>query len=236
MRLRFQKWRFAPDRTERGNPTAQRWRCPHGVTVDFLIPPASLPIWAASSATWRRTSPRSSSLGVELAIQDSEVVSIDDNLPSGTKVIREIRVCGPGASIVLKALAFDRRGKPKKAYNLFYMLRHHRLGAAGIGARTQDSVMTRTSLKRWRSCGETSPTPIAKDRCEPPSSLVVRTTRSGRTSQDSFERFCAPLNVLQAAERDAPVSEFRRRAYRDAYRLPGWTRPLQHRSAPVLAG
>jgi hypothetical protein len=32
---------FAPDVNEAGNPTAQRWKSPEGVTVDFLIPPAS---------------------------------------------------------------------------------------------------------------------------------------------------------------------------------------------------
>jgi hypothetical protein len=49
--------------------------------------------------------------------------------------VREIQVCGPGAFIVLKALAFDKRGKPKDAYDLFYVLRNHPDGVKRIGER-----------------------------------------------------------------------------------------------------
>jgi len=44
-------------------------------------------------------------------------------------------VCGPAAFTVLKALAFDKRGKPKDAYDLYYVIWHHRIGAAEIGKR-----------------------------------------------------------------------------------------------------
>lgn len=49
--------------------------------------------------------------------------------------MRTIRVCGPGAFIVLKALAFDKRGKPKDAYDLYYVLRNHPNGVERIGQR-----------------------------------------------------------------------------------------------------
>jgi hypothetical protein len=34
-------------------------------------------------------------------------------------------VCGPGAYVVLKALAFDRRGENKDAYDLYYLIRNY---------------------------------------------------------------------------------------------------------------
>ena len=37
---------------------------------------------------------------------------------------REIWVCGAGAFIVLKALAFDLRGENKDAHDLFYVVRN----------------------------------------------------------------------------------------------------------------
>ena len=43
---------------------------------------------------------------------------------TGGIAARAIRVCGPGAFIILKALAFDSRGERKDAYDLFYILRH----------------------------------------------------------------------------------------------------------------
>lgn len=51
---------------------------------------------------------------------------------------RAIQVCGPAVFVVLKALAFDKRGKPKDAYDLFYMLRNCPNGIAWIGQRICD--------------------------------------------------------------------------------------------------
>lgn len=51
---------------------------------------------------------------------------------------RAIQVCGPAVFVVLKALAFDKRGKPKDAYDLFYMLRNRPNGIAWIGQRIRD--------------------------------------------------------------------------------------------------
>ena len=43
----------------------------------------------------------------------------------GEDATREIWVCGPGAFVVLKSLAFDLRGENKDAYDLFYVLRNY---------------------------------------------------------------------------------------------------------------
>ena len=41
-------------------------------------------------------------------------------------------MCGPGAYVVLKALAFRGRGEPKDAYDLFYVLRNYGEGPQSI--------------------------------------------------------------------------------------------------------
>ena len=46
-------------------------------------------------------------------------------------------VVGPGAFVILKALAFRGRGENKDAYDLFYVLRHLEAGLADIVRRLQ---------------------------------------------------------------------------------------------------
>ena len=41
---------------------------------------------------------------------------------------REVWVCGPGAYVVLKALAFRLRGENKDAYDLHYLVRNYGAG------------------------------------------------------------------------------------------------------------
>jgi predicted nucleotidyltransferase len=43
----------------------------------------------------------------------------------GERASREIWVCGPGAFVVLKALAFRTRGENKDAYDLYYVIRNY---------------------------------------------------------------------------------------------------------------
>jgi hypothetical protein len=50
----------------------------------------------------------------------------------GERATREMWVCGPGAYIVLKALAFNLRGENKDAYDLFYVLRNYGAGVEDI--------------------------------------------------------------------------------------------------------
>lgn len=126
---------FAPDRNEAGNTTAQRWKSAQGVTIDFLIPPTRPD---DQGGRLRNLDDHLAAFiipGLDLAFEDSSLVTIEDELPSGGHATRQIRVCGPAAFSVLKALAFDRRGKAKDAYDLYYVLRHHTIGAQAIGLR-----------------------------------------------------------------------------------------------------
>jgi len=50
----------------------------------------------------------------------------------GEKASREIWVCGPGAFLVLKALAFGTRGENKDAYDLYYVIRNYGSGVDDV--------------------------------------------------------------------------------------------------------
>ncbi len=132
---RLQQAGFAPDRNGEGNVTAQRWRSPQGVTVDFLIEATQPGDEGGRLRNLDRNLAAFIIPGLELAFRDSSLVTIEDDLPSGGQAARTIRVCGPAAFTVLKAIAFGNRGADKDAYDLYYVLRHHPLGAVDIGRR-----------------------------------------------------------------------------------------------------
>jgi hypothetical protein len=54
--------------------------------------------------------------------------------PLGEKAERSVWVCGPGAYIALKTLAFGLRGENKDAYDLFYVIRNFRDGPSSVAA------------------------------------------------------------------------------------------------------
>ena len=69
--------------------------------------------------------------GLHLAFVDQIPVELDGLTVLNERAKRTVRVCGPGAFVVLKALAFRNRGENKDAYDLFYVIRNF-----GSGART----------------------------------------------------------------------------------------------------
>lgn len=116
---------FVPDVNAEGNPTNQRWRVTRDqdLTVDFLIAPSQsgdrggdlrhiLPGFAAVIAP-----------GLHLAFIDRQIVKLSGLTTFGEAAVRDVWVCGPGAFLVLKALAFKNRGSRKDAYDLAYVLR-----------------------------------------------------------------------------------------------------------------
>jgi hypothetical protein len=128
---------FEPDRNAAGNLTRQRWVM-HGVskpevTVDFLIPPVEGRkgrILQLESDFGAVISP-----GLELAFSDRMLERLDGVTIRGDHVIRDIWVCGPGALVVLKALACRGRDKPKDAFDLYYVLRNFGNGPADVARR-----------------------------------------------------------------------------------------------------
>ena len=136
---RLRRAGFEQDVSGRGHPTRQRWRIdgPERVTVDFLIAP-SLP--GDRGGALRDIEPDFAAIiapGLHLAFQDRERVEIAGQTIFGEEATRTISVCGPGAYVVLKALAFRLRGENKDAYDLYYVVRNYGAGVDDVASRLE---------------------------------------------------------------------------------------------------
>jgi nucleotidyltransferase AbiEii toxin of type IV toxin-antitoxin system len=127
---------FGPDRNRKGNPTPQRWKMPDfNVTIDFLIAPLE------NGPDVARVQPLEGDFGaliipgIELTASERVMVEIDDYTLKGERAKRTVPVCGPGAFVVLKALAFNHRGEPKDAFDLVYVIRRWPDGKVDIAQR-----------------------------------------------------------------------------------------------------
>jgi Nucleotidyl transferase AbiEii toxin, Type IV TA system len=125
---------FSPDQNDQGQLTRQRWKIDGDVrvTVDFLIAP-SLP--GDKPGTLRNIEKDFAAIiapGLHLAFADRERIRLKGHTLFGETATRDIWVAGPGAFVILKALAFRLRGENKDAYDLFYLLRHLGAGLADI--------------------------------------------------------------------------------------------------------
>ena len=129
---RLRRAGFSPDVNEDGNPTRHRWKIEENVkvTVDFLIQP-TLP--GDQGGRLRDIEPDFAALiapGLDLAFVDRHSVRLSGKTILGEDATRDVWVCGAGAYIILKALAFGIRGENKDAYDLFYVVRNY---GAGVG-------------------------------------------------------------------------------------------------------
>lgn len=133
---RLRNAKFTQDKNDAGRMTRQRWCIGEPpVTVDFLIEPENsteaeagrlfglTEDWAAIIAP-----------GLHLAFKNNHKVTLSGKTIVGETAEREIYVCGAGAFVVLKALAFHIRGENKDAYDLFYLLRNYGRGVADVAA------------------------------------------------------------------------------------------------------
>ena len=141
--------RFFPDVNEQGNPTRQRWKVEGAasVTVDFLIQP-SLP--GDQGGRLRNIEPDFAAViapGLHLAFRDRERIALSGETIFGEHATRNVWVCGPGAYIVLKALAFDQRGDNKDAYDLYYLIRNYGSGVDDVAARMRPLLADATAAE-----------------------------------------------------------------------------------------
>ena len=134
--LRLHRANFEPDENEAGNPTLQRWKITPAsdlkVTIDFMIPPS---LEADKGGDLRHIKNDFAAIitpGLCLAFQDRQKISLEDRTLLGEKANREIWVCGPGAFVVLKTLAFDQRGENKDAYDLYFVIRNYGNGVDDV--------------------------------------------------------------------------------------------------------
>jgi hypothetical protein len=74
-------------------------------------------------------------VGLDLAFQELVEVELDGTTPDNERARRRVRVCGPGAFVVLKARALRKRGENKDAYDLQYVVRNWPAGASDIAER-----------------------------------------------------------------------------------------------------
>ena len=134
--LRLHRANFEPDENEEGNPTLQRWKITPApdlkVTVDFLIPPSLEADKGGELRHIERDFAAVITPGLRLAFRDRQKVSLEGLSLVGEKASREIWVCGPGAFVVLKALAFELRGENKDAYDLYFVIRNYASGVDDV--------------------------------------------------------------------------------------------------------
>jgi hypothetical protein len=137
---RLRDAKFTPDTNENGNPTKQRWQIQNAsgkITIDFLIP---------STGEDRGKNNRIKNLekdfaalltdGLMLAFKDYIDVTLNGLTIKGEMIQnRQIRVCGPGAYVVLKSIAYYNRGQNKDAYDLFYTIRNYGSGPEEVAER-----------------------------------------------------------------------------------------------------
>ena len=129
---RLRRAGFEPDVNEAGNPTFQRWKIEPSrnlkVTVDFVVPPSLDEDEGGKIRHIEKDFAAVITPGLQLAFQDRQRISLEGTTILGEQASRDIWVCGPGAFITLKALAFGIRGENKDAYDLYYVIRNYGSG------------------------------------------------------------------------------------------------------------
>ncbi len=134
--LRLRRAGFEPDVSERGNPIFQRWKIEPSpdlkVTVDFVIPPSIESDKGGSLRHIERDFAAVITPGLHLAFRDRQKIVLEGMTITGEKARRYVWVCGPGAFVILKALAFGKRGENKDAYDLYWVIRNYGAGVDNI--------------------------------------------------------------------------------------------------------
>jgi hypothetical protein len=130
---------FTQDQTDEGRPTRQRWRVTGigSVTVDFLIPPSLATDQGGKLRDIESDFAAIIAPGLKLAFHDRRRIRLEGRTIFGEKAAREVWICGPGAFVVLKALAFLGRGENKDAYDLYYLVRNFGAGVEDVAASLQ---------------------------------------------------------------------------------------------------
>jgi hypothetical protein len=139
--LRLRRAGFEPDVNEAGNLTFQRWKFQLTpdlkVTVDFVIPPS---LDEDKGGELRHIEDDFAAVitpGLHLAFRDRQKIRLTGKTLMGEKASRDVWVCGPGAFLVLKTLAFAKRGENKDAYDLYFVIRNYGGGVDDVYERLE---------------------------------------------------------------------------------------------------
>jgi predicted nucleotidyltransferase len=146
---RLRKSGFVPDVNKEGRLIHQRWKLRDypKVSLDFLIPPGEN---EDQGGRLKHIQPDFAAIitpGLELAFVDRQRITLAGKTPGNEEGSRDVWVCGAGAYIVLKALAFDGRGENKDAYDLYYVLRHYGTGIKDIADRLRPLITKEETRK-----------------------------------------------------------------------------------------
>ena len=130
----------------------QRWKIglEKKITVDFLIPP-SLP--GDQGGGLRDIEPDFAAFiapGLELAFQNRKLVNLKGKTVFGEQATRAMWICGPGAYVVLKSLAFGDRGENKDAYDLYYVVRNYGTSVDDVAAPLKSLLHDPSAVKAMR--------------------------------------------------------------------------------------
>jgi hypothetical protein len=118
---------FAPVTKPGGARMRQTWSSTEvpTVSIDFLIPPGP------GHSSGRRIQNLEGDFaaiitpGLDLAFRNPRQITLAGKDCKNRWAERAVKVCGPGAFVVLKALAHFGRDEPKDAYDLYYLLQHY---------------------------------------------------------------------------------------------------------------
>ena len=135
--------------------------------------------------------------GADLAFERdlSVKVPLDGALPDGRLARAHIRVAGPVPFFVTKAAALALRDKPKDAYDVWFLLRHHPAGLDGLASAVAAHAthgLVREALGRlsdaFASVDHHGPVDVARFR-----GLELGTNEYDQARQDAFQRVRALL-------------------------------------------
>lgn len=138
---------FEPDKNEDGKTTRQRWRWQGlKVTVDFLMPPVDPGADMSGPRLQGLEGDFAAYLVKPLHLAFDEWIEreMDGLNLLGDRLRRTVRFAGPAAFVAMKAFAYRKRGEPKDAYDLVFVLRRWPGGMADVAERME------AHLARWR--------------------------------------------------------------------------------------
>ncbi len=128
--------KFAPAVKPGGTKMRQTWTSTEipTVAIDFLIPPSPGHDGARRVQNLEGDFAAIVTPGLHLAFRNPRRVPMPGYDCKDRWTDRIVTVCGPGAFVVLKALAHSGRNEPKDAYDLYYLLQYFGEGAEEVAA------------------------------------------------------------------------------------------------------
>jgi hypothetical protein len=166
---RLREAKFTPDLKD-GKVVRQRWGFDvskdERVTVEFLIPPSDSSDRPGSLRNLEGDFAAIITPGLQLAFLNRKRVTLEGRTILNETAKRDVWVCGAGAFVVLKALAFQNRGVNKDAYDLFYVLRNYGKGPEDVAAELKPYLRDASALRALEILREdfTSPGRIGPQR------------------------------------------------------------------------